>query len=731
MTYSYDRRSIDLGSASFNLVDYEIQKARRINSMANKLTKRKVQEDVEDVFYALDTTVRRKQTELTIPSYFDAAKLNKIPKGPFDPRLTLAAYYNYLIHNPRPLGEIELPFHWSDWVDMSVIDPIIYKTVTNFSCNYFDHRQYENETYGNTKEENDLHNGALSPKAFCNITRGNSSDLDIGFVFTKHYGRMTEKQAILAARSYLYTLAPNPESILFLTKDGSYHVRVSREPSALINGNAVSNSLASYKKKHKSINTLDVFKALRKARPSEKEFVVADYEIHLKHEDFILDVPKTLLDIDRIQNERQLTRHEQNFQNALLNSLALQDDPPKYFQEAKVYDSRVADHHDWRFFNGFNYQTEEASLTLHRLTRTWLSFTRKLGLNSWVAHGSLLAWHFNGMNFPWDDDVDVQMPIQDLLKLSEYFNQTMIVEDAEDGFGRFFLDCATYITSREHGNGNNNIDARFIDVDTGMYIDITALAVSSDKADERFNQLIPAVFKDLAVPTIDINKSVRLYNCRNYHFVSHAEVSPLVRTFFDGELAYVPKNYPAILSQEYKDGYTRRYHNGWVYLSQLRIWVHQRVLMAFLRHPTEWDEFFETRSYLRTKLLPEVNGGISNNEFLTLQNLSENDIFRLLHHDEIFLRYQKSKDITMFHETEGMRLQVGKSTEAMVELAPDLPPLRYEPFLALMRETFHDFEGNVERYEKLAEHVSRNSKTKQVSVQKLENKIEQAGENDI
>ena len=69
----------------------------------------------------------------------------------------------------------------------------------------------------------------------------------------------------------------------------------------------------------------------------------------------------------------------------------------------------------------------------------------------------------------------------DLHKLSLQFNQTIVVEDPEDGFGRYFLDIGSFITLREKGNGNNNIDARFIDIDTGLYIDITALALSNSE----------------------------------------------------------------------------------------------------------------------------------------------------------------------------------------------------------------------------------------------------------
>lgn len=55
--------------------------------------------------------------------------------------------------------------------------------------------------------------------------------------------------------------------------------------------------------------------------------------------------------------------------------------------------------------------TIEQSLTLHRLIRTWLSFTRKTGITTWIAHGSLLSWYWNGIAFPWDNDIDVQVQL--------------------------------------------------------------------------------------------------------------------------------------------------------------------------------------------------------------------------------------------------------------------------------------------------------------------------------
>lgn len=704
---SHERRNvggIDSISASLKMAGSEVEKSRKFNTLANRLLKRKLKEDVDGLFYALDTTITRAHTELHIPLYFKPKQNKKFEKGPFDPRLTLAAYYNYFLHDHRPIHEIKVPFHWSDWVDMSALDTFFFKKPIwgNTTCSYFDERPYQSTTFEQNEKTPDPHKGALDPREFCRGMEGNTTILGLNFNIFRPIGRMTQQKARMAAKAYLYTLAPNPESILFLTKDGSYHVPVSREKEPLIAGNKVSEALELYSKKHDTINTLGIFRKLQKERPAAKEYVVTDYEIPLKHEDFVVEPSKVLLALHTKENERPLTRHEDIFRKAILTSLFFGNESLKYFTEAKVFDTTVGDHYDWRFFNGIEYQSEENALSLHRLIRTWLSFTRKLGLKTWVAHGSLLAWHFNGMNFPWDDDVDVQMPIQDLLKLSEHFNQSMIVEDTEDGFGRFFLDCSTPITSREHGNGMNNIDARFIDVDSGLYIDITGLAVSNEKLSSRYHDSVPQVIMNLRVDFKDVSNTMRFYNCKNRHFVSLSEISPLVRTFFDGEVAYVPKNYATIISHEYKDGLTRRQHLGRIYLGQLRIWVHQSILMSFLRNPSEWDAHFANKKSQTRSALPPVRGEITAAEFERLQNLSENELFRLLHHDEIFLRYQLSKEVTMFHEAEGMRFLLAKSTEALILEAPDSPPLRYDPFLFALRQQFMSFEDNVDRYQKLA-----------------------------
>ena len=693
--------TLDIITASRNIAGSELEKSLRVNRLASKLMKRKLKEDFEDKLYVLDTKITKKQTQLQIPQYFEQKVSERPSRVPFDPRFTLAAYYAYLIQVKRPLEDLELPFHWSDWLDMSTLEKVIYLSSTNITCDYFDHRQYEDITFKQKGKTADSQRGAVDPSEFC-VNVPKSYSFELGYSITRHGGRMTKEKSIMAGLSYVYTLFPNPESILFLTKDGSYHVPIARKKQSIVSGNVIGQFITQLRKKGKSINTLKAFRKLQKVHPAEKRNIFTDYEISLKHEDFVIEPSIILFELLRKESERPLSRQEMNLQRALVISLE-SDNPKKYFYEARIYDTSVGDHYDWRFFSGIRKSTQEHIMILHRLMRSWLSFTRKLGLNSWIAHGSLLSWHWNGLAFPWDDDIDVQMPAQDLLKLGSRFNQTIIVEDAEEGFGRFFLDCGTYITSREHKNGANNIDARFIDIDTGLYIDITALAVSNEdnEAAKNFKSLIPEKVKDL-LTNKDINNYLQVYNCRNRHFASLEDLSPLVRTFHDGELAYVPRNYLAILKKEYKDGVTLRLHRGHVFLGQLRIWVHKDPLIVFLRNSNEWDLHFKDKSHLGIQLLPPAKGDLSANELNKLQDLSEDNLLRLLNHDDVFLPFQASHDFTIFHEAEKMRFQKGKSTEFMMYRAPDLPPLYYEPFLFQMRKAYTTFEANVERYEKLA-----------------------------
>lgn len=83
---------------------------------------------------------------------------------------------------------------------------------------------------------------------------------------------------------------------------------------------------------------------------------------------------------------------------------------------------------------------------------------------------------------PWDLDADVQVTEADMYFLSAYHNMTVYYykhENMMEGKS-FLLEINPYFTYREQDDSLNVIDARWIDIETGLYIDITAARYSLD-----------------------------------------------------------------------------------------------------------------------------------------------------------------------------------------------------------------------------------------------------------
>ncbi|XXG97765.1 endoplasmic reticulum retention protein [Hypoxylon texense] len=252
-----------------------------------------------------------------------------------------------------------------------------------------------------------------------------------------------------------------------------------------------------------------------------------------------------------------------------------QQQETKYFHEAGG--SMELGHYDARYFRG-EVPYGEHGPALRRLARSWLAAARALGVGeqAWLAHGTLLGWRWNGRVMPWDYDLDVQMPAATLAHLGRHFNRTLhdyvfvVGEGGEDGpplalgsLGMlqgqggitsdggggggggsdgvgigisdgskfvnktYLLDINPHHGSPGRGSGHNVIDARWIDVSSGLFVDITGLA--EREAAER-----PGV-----------------WSCKNAHRYRTAELWPLRRTEFEGVPAAVPFAFDKILADEY------------------------------------------------------------------------------------------------------------------------------------------------------------------------------------
>lgn len=675
------------------------------NKKVTDLVHQRQKNDLEHAFWKIQTTLSKDQTDLEIPLYFFESDIGRLDVQPFDPRFTLAFYYYYMrVHAPNSPNGVQAPFHWADWMDMTVLDEFIFAE-NKTSCDFLDQR--ETEEVEAKKHNKPSKKEALDPAEFCVIDaelpfqHNDGNRLRMGFNVKNYPGRMTPEMAMIAGRSYMYTHAPPPASIIFMTDNGSYNMTTGVKQKLLHNG-----IVEDYLRHGKTtINTVEQFKLLNKKVPSFTDRVISDYQVNLEHKDFVLAPLQIIKDFQDLSVSRPLTRMEMNYLSSVKTSVANQNSPPKYFQEARIFNTVIGDHYDWRFFGGVKINTEEQELTLHRMVRTWLSFCRKQGITTWMAHGSLLSWYWNGIGFPWDNDIDVQMPLLDLHKLGRYFNQSLVVEDGKDGFGRYFIDCTSSITVRDHSNGKNNIDARFIDVDSGLYIDITALAVSGDATPERYLEGMPGEVKKES-NKYNVNDQLQTYNCRNKHFLSLAEISPLIKSFVEGKVAYIPKRYSDILTAEYnKKGLLDKFFSRRLFMPQLRLWLHQDDLRFFLRAREQWNRYYGAKSSeaLVGLTKPNIQGDLSTKEVTTLLELGEKDLMDLLLNDEILMSYAVLRDMTAFHESEIMRLLFGKSTQPLVIKAKEFPPLKYEPFLHRELLEYITYEGEVDRYIKLNE----------------------------
>lgn len=601
-----------------------------------------------------DVTEQSLPLQVDIPKYFyeKSESDNKPDVQPFDPRLTLSIYLDRI--KARPNDPIQ--FHWGDWVDLSKLNEFFYKKQKDVKI------KCEN-LFDISKDDELIRESRIVPvKEYCKTYY----DDPLGFKVKGYAGPQTVENNELLSKAYLYSNFENPFKVVFLAHEGSYEVNVKGHKSdtrhsLLFNGYV---ELFVKDTKEQSVNVLDKYNSLIQHTPPNKEHILDKEEIELDHKSFDINIDKI---ITELESQLKLSLIEANYLNSLKFSRG-DDDPPKYFNEAKLLESHehkwLGDHYDWRFFNGLTVGNEDQIISLHRLIKNYLNFTKQHGIITWIAHGTLLSWYWNGISFPWDTDLDVQMPIDQLHKLSRHYNQTLIVENVGDdkgnfnGMGKYFIDVGSSINYRTKGNGNNNIDARFIDVDTGLYVDITGLSVTDIEPPSRYEYLLEMnddikqeLLKNHKNELEEIqpyykNKELRLFNCRNNHFQSLEELSPLKLVMIENQLSYIPTNFKMMLNNEYNlNSMTEKNYRDYIYLNNFKIWVKTQIILDYINDQTTWMK--------NPKISKRV---VSNVEKFQINKLTKDDHFNLLNNDIIFKEVYHTFNLTTYHELEIKRL---------------------------------------------------------------------------
>lgn len=197
---------------------------------------------------------------------------------------------------------------------------------------------------------------------------------------------------------------------------------------------------------------------------------------------------------------------------------------PKYFLEPGG--SLARGHYDLRFFQD-EIPYDEHRFVLRDLVRSYLETMHAHGVETWLAHGTLLGWWWNGQIMPWDYDLDVQVSNATLQWMGDRLNRTEHEHNTtESGTKTYMLDVNPHHVDVDRGDGMNIIDARWIDTTNGMFIDITGVR---EREPDR-----PGY-----------------WSCKNVHRYASQDLWPMRVSEFEGIRARIPYNFEQILADEY------------------------------------------------------------------------------------------------------------------------------------------------------------------------------------
>ena len=155
-----------------------------------------------------------------------------------------------------------------------------------------------------------------------------------------------------------------------------------------------------------------------------------------------------------------------------------------------------------------------------------------IGAETWIMHGSLLGWWWNRKILPWDSDLDVMVSEKSMYHLASFYNMTMHhfklpgIADGRD----YMLEINPHCRNGSLADKFNRIDARWVDTDTGLFIDITTL---------RHNETAEAEGKKGAMMVKD-----------KHHYLLD-DIYPLRESVFENMPVKIPYAYSDLLVEEY------------------------------------------------------------------------------------------------------------------------------------------------------------------------------------
>lgn len=454
----------------------------------------------------------------------------------FDPRritYALFSYVNWLsshsMMSASSLGNNRgIYFHWDDWVDLSPAKSILGKYKQKF------------------------------PQGQCDSVLHNFADVN-GY-FMESYSKKVHR-----GMADLYCLKEIPKQVIILTDKAFVHIPV-------VGKKRLGESNLPYNiYKDQMVNEMMKIQTAENLPFNVSQYKLLDHEVNIRAEDFTFNLDSNIFHLQEELNNNTISAEDLEYLQFLEYSSLLVDKSDTYFKYPWIITDVIegrSHHLAYPFFKRFIGDRERQSV-VHHMVRVWFQFAELIDISSWINYGSLLGWSYNGVNMPWDTDIDIQMPIRHLDRLGREYNRLLVIENPRYGNGKYYLEVAPTYTAQ--GNGRNFIDARFIDINSGLYIDISALAHTNFKPPKKLFRGINK--EELKAMTV---------NCKNWNWHTLEELLPLRHTYFEGGEAYIPHNVSRILSQKYgKTSYTTKSHfKKHNYQKDVQLWVPDRICSA-------------------------------------------------------------------------------------------------------------------------------------------------------
>ncbi|KAK6456798.1 LicD family-domain-containing protein [Scheffersomyces xylosifermentans] len=444
----------------------------------------------------------------------------------FDPRRSTSALYSYVQdviskrpHNSAIGTEEGIYFHWDDWVDLSPGNKLLNRYRQDFPS-------------------------------------GKCDSIISKFASTNAFWAEFFDKKVLRGMANLYCLKEIPRRIFITTDDNMVEVPVFGKRRF---------GEVTVQTKRDLMDSMRIIQE-NSTDTNFKSILIKNYsaKLDIDPQEFIFNADEEIFKLQEKLADDRITETELEYLEFLEYSSQLVEKSDRYFKYPWIITDVVSGHSHhlaYPFFKRFIGERERQSV-IHHMVRAWFQFAEMNGFASWLNSGSLIGWAYNGVNMPFDTDVDVHMPITQVDRMGRLFNNSIIVENPRFGNAKYYLEIAPTYTKQ--GNGENFIDGRFIDINSGLYIDISALQHTDDKAPTGLvpNQNEPGTM---------------MVHCKNWNWHSLDELMPLRQTYFEGGSVYIPRNVSQILWRKYgPDSFTQTHYHDHIFDREMGLWVPNR-----------------------------------------------------------------------------------------------------------------------------------------------------------